>query len=81
MKPDNYGLFLPGTEDSVGQWLRDDYPLDFYGFEGEEVKRVRESKGQPLDPNKKSPVSSRFLDKHNRINILCRVSTMSEWTT
>lgn len=70
MRPDNYGLFLPGSEDSVGQWLRDDYPLDFYGFEGEEVKRVRESKQQPLDPNKKSPDFIEWKNKLRAIKVL-----------
>jgi hypothetical protein len=31
---DEYGLFIPPREDEIGQWLRDDYPLEFYGFEG-----------------------------------------------
>ncbi|GAM22991.1 hypothetical protein SAMD00019534_061660 [Acytostelium subglobosum LB1] len=33
--PDQYGLFLPPRDDQNGIWFRDDYPLDFYGLEGE----------------------------------------------
>eukprot|EP01101_Sappina_pedata_P006777 TRINITY_DN3464_c0_g1_i1.p1 TRINITY_DN3464_c0_g1~~TRINITY_DN3464_c0_g1_i1.p1 ORF type:complete len:1580 (+),score=959.31 TRINITY_DN3464_c0_g1_i1:84-4742(+) len=61
---ENYGLFLPGNEESVGQWLREDYPLDFYGFEGEEVRRVRESKGGGNDPSKKS---ADYLEWRNKL--------------
>eukprot|EP01133_Synstelium_polycarpum_P007806 gene7806-9159_t len=32
---DQYGLFLPPRDDQNGIWFRDDYPLDFYGLEGE----------------------------------------------
>ncbi|EFA80963.1 actin binding protein [Heterostelium album PN500] len=33
--PEQYGLFLPPRDDQNGIWFRDDYPLDFYGLEGE----------------------------------------------
>ncbi|GAM27649.1 hypothetical protein SAMD00019534_108250 [Acytostelium subglobosum LB1] len=32
---EQYGLFLPPRDDQNGIWFRDDYPLDFYGLEGE----------------------------------------------
>ncbi|KYQ96657.1 actin binding protein [Tieghemostelium lacteum] len=36
--PEQYGLFLPPKDDQNGIWFRDDYPLDFYGLEGENEK-------------------------------------------
>ncbi|KAN0003808.1 hypothetical protein ACTFIZ_009977 [Dictyostelium cf. discoideum] len=38
--PDQYGLFLPPKDDQNGVWFRDDYPLDFYGLEGENEKEA-----------------------------------------
>jgi PH domain/Calponin homology (CH) domain/N-terminal or F0 domain of Talin-head FERM len=29
-----FGLFKPPKDDEVGHWLRDDYPLEFYGLQG-----------------------------------------------
>jgi hypothetical protein len=43
---EQYGLFLPPKEEQAGKWCRDDYPLSFYGLEGE-----RESKEAHLMTN------------------------------
>lgn len=36
---DQYGLFLPPKEEQAGKWCRDDYPLSFYGLEGEKESK------------------------------------------
>jgi len=76
MPVENYSLFLPGNEESVGQWLREDYPLDFYqslyGFEGEEVRRVRESKGAPAGGDTKKSMD--YLEWKNRFRYV-RIAT------
>jgi hypothetical protein len=36
-----YGLFLPPKEEGQnGQWLRDDYPLDFYNLKNDDEKTI-----------------------------------------
>ncbi|EGC29900.1 hypothetical protein DICPUDRAFT_99698 [Dictyostelium purpureum] len=48
--PEQYGLFLPPKDDQNGVWFRDDYPLDFYGLEGENEKEnlLFTSKDSPM---------------------------------
>eukprot|EP01103_Thecamoeba_quadrilineata_P012915 TRINITY_DN3450_c0_g2_i1.p1 TRINITY_DN3450_c0_g2~~TRINITY_DN3450_c0_g2_i1.p1 ORF type:complete len:634 (+),score=170.12 TRINITY_DN3450_c0_g2_i1:179-1903(+) len=72
MPVENYGLFLPSNEESVGQWLREDYPLDFYqslyGFEGEEVRCVRDSKAH--SSSKKTPDFLEWKSKYRAVRVL-----------
>eukprot|EP01132_Coremiostelium_polycephalum_P008651 gene8651-10649_t len=49
--PEQYGLFLPPKDDQNGIWFRDDYPLDFYGLEGE-----TDQKESLLFSSKESPM-------------------------
>ncbi len=39
VEADQYGLFIPPKEEQVGKWCRDDYPLSFYGLEGEKESK------------------------------------------
>lgn len=36
---DQYGLFVPPKDEQAGKWCKDDYPLSFYGYEGEKESK------------------------------------------
>lgn len=55
--PEQYGLFVPPKDDQAGKWCKDDYPLSFYGYEGEREG----SKESFLMSNANTLVSRYFL--------------------